>query len=499
MTTSLPPSANRPDSDGGRSSTPYAPPRQAADNKPADSLDAVLLGDAPTYALTSANFSSLGSSSPFASAGFLSVSPSSRPRANTANPSSSSSSPPPPPLVGPEILRPATRTGPVSLPPPPPPPPSTAMYQTGQRDPSRPFQVPPPPPPMSPPLQGLANGMMIPPPPPRYPSTPGAGGPVMLGPAGLPPPPGPPPASAMGQQAPWHGTWGRMYDGRGPYIPPPPPATAQHQAYNPKLHAAAAAAAAGQTITIPPPPPPSEQMSATYIPQGDTYGEGVGIPGLGGILDDVATFSATTQSSWGHTSDSTLANTPLDDPSSRDRMYPGTINARGQSTTSNAATSGIPSELAAQWPLDKVLLWLQTNNFSRDWQETFKGLNLHGTQFLELGSGHGGRGNFGMMHQRVYPRLAQECTNSKSGWDQPREREEGKRMRRLIRGLVLGRTTDLAKMSTSHARNESASAANVLPSAGTDPGASPDVSRLTIRKRERERETLLTAMAHRRP
>ncbi len=319
--------------------------------------------------------------------------------------------------------------------------------------------------------------MVIPPPPPRYHSAPGASGAVLLGPPGLPPPPGPPPASAMGQQAPWHGTWGRMYDGRTAFIPPPPPVTGLlHQAYNPKLHAAAAA---GQNINIPPPPPPSEQMSATYIPQGDTYGEGVGIPGLGGILDEVtATFSATSQSSWGQASETTQMTTPLDDASSRERLYQGTINTRGHSIASNAASnSGIPPELTAQWPLDRVLSWLQANNFSRDWQATFKGLNLQGTHFLELGSSHGGRGNFGMMHQLVYPRLLQECTNSGTGWDQSREREEGKRMRRMIRGLVLGRNTDLAKMSMSHVRTDSVSGApNVLPSAGTDPGGSPDVS-----------------------
>jgi hypothetical protein len=89
-----------------------------------------------------------------------------------------------------------------------------------------------------------------------------------------------------------------------------------------------------------------------------------------------------------------------------------------------------------EWTIDHVLLWLAIKQFSKDWQETFKYLNICGPLFLELGSGHGGRGNFVMMHQQIYPYLAKECSSSGTGWDQVREREEGKRMRRLIRGIV---------------------------------------------------------------
>ncbi|KAK3376789.1 hypothetical protein B0T24DRAFT_524693 [Lasiosphaeria ovina] len=358
------------------------------------------------------------------------------------------------------------------------------MYQNGQRDATRPFQVPPPPPPMSPPpAVGMNNIMNLPPPPPRYPGAPGAGGGVML-----PPPPGPPPnssfpssalppPSALGS-APWHGAWGRAYDGRTTFnIPPPPPGGAGGlQAYNPKLHAQAIAAAAaaaaapspGTTLSIPPPPPPSEQMSATYIPQGDTYGEGVGIPGLG-LADDggLGGWSAGGQMDMG-------MGTPLDDTPGRDRLYITSMANRVSSTTSNSATaSAIPPELAVQWPMDKVQLWLQANQFSRDWQVTFKTLNLHGAQFLELGSGHGGRGNFGMMHQQVYPELAEQCSKSGAGWDQPKEREEGKRMRRLIRGIVTGRPIDSSRASVGHSRKES-TIASISSSAGPDSADSPN-------------------------
>lgn len=350
----------------------------------------------------------------------------------------------------------------------------SSMY--GQRqgsgvDPSRPFQVPPPPPPMSPPAQiGTMNNIMtnIPPPPPRYPSAPAGamslpgppGGPP---PTGLPPPPGPPPGSATQ----WQGTWNSAY---GSYIPPPPPQQAPRP-YNPQPYNTVN----GQQIAIPPPPPPNEsiKMSATYIPQGDTYGEGVGIPGLG--MDDMSTWSATSQSSWlgslgslGTATSDTTISTPVDTYGNHNR---------GNSTTSNATTaggaSGIPPELASQWPLDRVLSWLQANSFSKDWLSTFRALDLHGSRFLELGSGHGGRGNFGMMHQQVYPRLATECTSSGTGWDQSREREEGKRMRRLIRSIVRGEAPTTTGMA-SHGRKDSTSNTSLVPtSAGPDSG-SPD-------------------------
>ena len=40
-----------------------------------------------------------------------------------------------------------------------------------------------------------------------------------------------------------------------------------------------------------------------------------------------------------------------------------------------------------------------------------------------------------MMHKVVYPQLVKECERSGMGWDQGRERDEGKRMRKLIRQI----------------------------------------------------------------
>ncbi|KAK4063350.1 uncharacterized protein Triagg1_9501 [Trichoderma aggressivum f. europaeum] len=335
------------------------------------------------------------------------------------------------------------------------------MYQGSQRhvsgnDPSRPFQVPPPPPPppaMAPSMVGPQMNMMVPPPPPiRYAAVPGAAQGVMI-----PPPPGPPPGGGMMQAPNWHGNFGRLYDGRPSYAVPPPPPTNHHQPYNPnKFHAAM------QAMAIPPPPRQTDAMSATYIPTGDTYGEGVGIPAFG---------REEPQTSWAQNGTDTGTMMSMDER--QQQAYMG-AQAKGPNVpsapTTATAPSTIPPEIAAQWPLDTVLLWLAQNQFSKDWQETFRSLNLYGAQFLELGSAHGGRGNFGMMHQRVYPRLAQECTNSGTGWDQPREREEGKRMRRLIRSVVTGRPVEASKAVPAHGRKESTASSQPsnLPTAGSD-------------------------------
>lgn len=101
----------------------------------------------------------------------------------------------------------------------------------------------------------------------------------------------------------------------------------------------------------------------------------------------------------------------------------------------DVAGSQSHSDPAVQWPLERVVSWLARNGFSKEWQETFKTLEIEGADFLELGQGANGRGNLGKMHQVVYPQLEKECQKSGVAWNQSREREEGKRMRKLIRQI----------------------------------------------------------------
>lgn len=323
---------------------------------------------------------------------------------------------------------------------------------------------------MSPPVvSSTMNNMMgaIPPPPPRYAPQQGrTTTPNVLIP---PPPSGPPPGSALNQQAPWHGGFGRLYDGRNGFMTPP--GQQHHAPYNPQIHAQLNA---GQKISIPA-PPASDLVGATYIPSGDTFGEGVGIPAFG---HDDYTMSTMSQPSWsGLTPPSTTetnATTPLDDQSTRDRFPTSTTATPAQTTT-------VAPEIIAQWPLDTVLIWLAKNQFSKEWQETFKALDISGSQFLEMGVKKGSHKTSQMIHLHVYPRLKEECLASATHFDQVKEREEVKRMRRLINNILTGKTLDPSKVSSSQVRkgsmtNGSSHGINSLPSAGTDLSESPVVS-----------------------
>lgn len=217
--------------------------------------------DFPAYNLSSSSnllVPIYGAASPYPSSITASSSPL-RPRARSA-----AAEPIPSPLFSPN-----TPYQPSALP----------MYQPAQAqraaDAAARQYVVPPPPPMSPPahmgMSGL-SGLSIPPPPPRPVTNLSHQHPGVM----IPPPPGPPPG---GLQSNWQGSWGRSYDSRGFPLPPPnPPSNPQHQAYNP-----------GQSyvnhhpppLSIPPPPASEHQMSATYIPHGDSFGPGVGIPGFG--------------------------------------------------------------------------------------------------------------------------------------------------------------------------------------------------------------------------
>ncbi|KAH7196329.1 uncharacterized protein B0J16DRAFT_312696 [Fusarium flagelliforme] len=112
------------------------------------------------------------------------------------------------------------------------------------------------------------------------------------------------------------------------------------------------------------------------------------------------------------------------------------------------------------------------SQFLRDWQEILNAPNIHGTQSLEPRAYR----SCGNSNQQVYPKLTRGCTDSGTSWGQPREREEGKRMRRLIRSIVTGRSAESINSSSSHDQNKSFSVGhgNNLSSAETGPDPSLD-------------------------
>ena len=249
--------------------------------------------------------------------------------------------------------------------------------------------------------------------------------------------------------------------------------------------------------SLPPPPPRQEDLplvSATFIPGGDSFGPGVGIP----PLDDFSTFSGydgnydpaayaeqTTQSSNSFYNGGTSGYSSKPTSAGPD---PGPRENRAASATSNrpkfpqlrenaepmspgpptatlinpnpgrprAQSAMVPpnanTDLANQWPLDRILIWLAANGFSHEWQETFRLLRLEKGEFLELGRSTDKRSNLSRMHQYIYPQLGKICQHS--GMDAKKEREDGKRLQRLIAGILQG--PDAASSAgTGHRRRES--------------------------------------------
>ncbi|MCJ1481250.1 hypothetical protein MMC06_001407 [Schaereria dolodes] len=501
--------------------------------------DDLILNDVPNYVSSSLSIPTSGGGSPYPSISNGTPSYSqgpalgqSRPRASTAAEQNG----------GPQATyQPSLRTGTI--------PQSHLGYQQGQRHASaaqamdsRAPYIPGPPPILSPPPQ--QNHMMaLPPPPPRPPPSSSSHGGIIP-----PPPPGPFPGSTHGLSAGWgQQGWGRSQTYA---IPPPPPmmstqANTSHPTYNPSRGYHTHVHQPPPPLSIPPPSSHGEPaqpdgpplVSATYIPGGESFGPGVGIPPLhsqhqqnfnrGDSSDYYSTSaevpakaiadqrffgrsasanspSAELPAYEDYVSNQSMPQTPLTrnhPPSvpSRDAQDynpagPPTITKQNPQPVPNKHNNGqemisssghhyqssngsaplSPNDPILQWPIDRVLIWLAANGFSNDWQETFRVLDIQGVDFLELGRGTGGRGNFGMMHNLVYPSLAKECTQSGTGWDQAREREEGKRMRRLIRRIA--EASGIENSKTTHVRRDSA---QILPSASTDGGleSSPNLSR----------------------
>ncbi|KAL8724027.1 MAG: hypothetical protein Q9166_008171 [cf. Caloplaca sp. 2 TL-2023] len=511
--------SNNSDLNSRQTSTPSPShfPHQPGNSVPED----LILNDVPTYGASPANSSLLipsqGTGSPYPSISSGATSSYPQPPPSPARPRASTTDLP----SGHGIFRPNQRGGPGYL-----------GYQQGQRHASstqamdaRTPYIPGPPPQISAPQQ-QSHMIPIPPPPPR---------PLAMNSHGvvLPPPPGPPPSTSGGLSAQWgQQSWG----GTQRYLPPPPPLgpnqVGGHAAYNPSHTSHTYQNHQPAPLSIPPPPPHNESApltSATYIPHGESFGPGVGIPALqqasfnrgdgneSHASMDVPKYasdqryynqpaSATSPTKelptisqyppnssvpqtplsrhapWGAATRDNVHHTSAASANTNHANYVQTPSSTTQEisipgghryTHSNNSNLRSPSDPSVQWPIDSVLIWLAANGFSNDWQETFRILDIHGSDFLELGRGNNGRGNFNVMHNQVYPRLARECSKSGTGWDQGRERDEGRRMRRLIRKIA---DSEQAPRATSHRRESN----HFLPSASTEGGleTSPNLARL---------------------
>jgi mitogen-activated protein kinase kinase kinase len=250
-------------------------------------------------------------------------------------------------------------------------------------------------------------------------------------------------------------------------------------------------------------------VSATFIPGGDSFGPGVGIPPFEDSHysthwnqfqysepNSAHSDSNARQLGFPPTPSSNRVPPSLPLRESTDPISPGPPTAtrlnpqphssnqntetskhdgsvKRQKTSSTSTASGSSQDVSAQWPADRVYAWLAANGFSKDWQETFQNLNMQTSDFIELGKSGGGAAK---MHQIVYPQLAIVCAKNNSGWDQAWERDQGKRMRKLIRRLADNHNPDAGSAGLGHRRRGSSQA---LPSASTDGNVenSPSVPR----------------------
>ena len=160
---------------------------------------------------------------------------------------------------------------------------------------------------------------------------------------------------------------------------------------------------------------------------------------------------------------------------------PPPSNPDGSGNREHSSSGETPASPQDQnWPSERVQIWLAAHSFSREWQAAFRHLNVHGALFLDIGRS-GGQRNIGFMPQTVLPQVARECTATGGIWDQAKEREEGRRLRRLVRDVVStgGASTPQSSTTTLPLRNNRRESNQYTTSAGTEGTAenSPDPSR----------------------
>jgi mitogen-activated protein kinase kinase kinase len=193
-------------------------------------------------------------------------------------------------------------------------------------------------------------------------------------------------------------------------------------------------------------------VSATYIPGGEGWGPGVGIPPPDDLYYDPSNYTDTQMSvqtpientAGGFNSMSTYGMMPH---APRQQTHPAGIYASpGQTGTQStlqphhsqrhpnqymASQQPLsPSDPGYHWPLERVVQFLQSQNFPKEWIEVFKQLDVHGNMFLDIGR-H--RGNLALLHEQVYPRLADRMGDR---FDVQTEMDRRKILRRAIRKIL---------------------------------------------------------------
>ncbi|KAL7273821.1 mitogen-activated protein kinase kinase kinase [Rhizina undulata] len=88
----------------------------------------------------------------------------------------------------------------------------------------------------------------------------------------------------------------------------------------------------------------------------------------------------------------------------------------------------VPGDVATVWTLESVLKYLERHEFSAEWQQAFRNLNIHGREFLEMGQ-HPSSSLF----QTVLPEVERLCG---SNVDVLKEKQNAKSLKRMVRDIL---------------------------------------------------------------
>ena len=100
-----------------------------------------------------------------------------------------------------------------------------------------------------------------------------------------------------------------------------------------------------------------------------------------------------------------------------------------QSPSTTSAVQPISPDHGLFWTLERVVAWLERNNFSREWQDAFRNLNIHGMDFLEIGQRYSPQ-----PHQTILPEVLRLYGPNA---DLERENKAGKRIKSLLREIMI--------------------------------------------------------------
>ena len=101
--------------------------------------------------------------------------------------------------------------------------------------------------------------------------------------------------------------------------------------------------------------------------------------------------------------------------------------------SSSGEHPGSPQDL--HWPKERVQIWLAAHAFSNEWQLAFEHLDVHGSQFLDLGR-TGGHRDIGFLAHKILPQVTRECEYLGLTPNPARERDESRRLRKLVKEVI---------------------------------------------------------------